>query len=202
MTLEMAYAPLDEMEQRSEDGRHYIEGICVPYGKMTTRVGPTPEVFERGAFADLVESGVKVKLTDYNHSRQRVPVGYSDGFEERPTGLWSRFRLNLTPEGQSAYANAAEGVYRGLSVGFHARAEEMRGGVRHVLRAKLDHVSLVEDPAYLEAEILALRGAQDWRAEYAWVLSTRPSGISLDITPQGGFAISIARSRRARAQHP
>jgi HK97 family phage prohead protease len=193
--LEMTYAPLDAMEQRSENDRHYIEGICVPYGKVTTRVGPMPEVFEPGAFSDLVSSGKQIKLTDYNHSPQRVPVGYSELFEERSAGLWSRFRLNRTPEGDSAHRNTTEGVYKGLSVGFHTRAAENRAGVRHVLSARLDHVSLVEDPAYLEAEILAVRGADDWRAAYSWVLDTRPARLTIDTSPKEGFTIAIARHR-------
>jgi len=197
--METTYAEPQQFETRSEDGRHYIEGICVPYGRVTTRVGPIPEVFERGAFADLVASGAKVKLTDYNHSRQRVPVGYSEVFEERATGLWSRFRLNRTPEGESARANATEGVYQGLSVGFVPRQHEMRDGVRHVTRARLDHVSLVEDPAYLEAEILAVRGAQAWRDEYSWALENIPTLAGLDMAPREGFTVAIARFRSRRA---
>lgn len=197
--METTYAEPQQFETRSEDGRHYIEGICVPYGRVTTRVGPVPEVFERGAFAELVASGAKVKLTDYNHSRQRVPVGYSEVFEERSTGLWSRFRLNRTPEGESARANATEGVYQGLSVGFIARQHEMRDGVRHVMQARLDHVSLVEDPAYLEAEILAVRGAQPWREQYSWVLDNIPALTGVDSAPREGFTVAIARFRSRRA---
>ena len=156
--METTYAEPQAFETRSENGAHYIEGICVPYGRITTRVGPVPEVFERGAFTGLLAGSSKVKLTDYNHSRQRVPVGYSELFEDRAAGLWARFKINNTPEGESARANAREGVYQGLSVGFIARQHEMRDGVRHVTSAHLDHVSLVEDPAYLEAEILAVRG--------------------------------------------
>jgi HK97 family phage prohead protease len=197
--METTYAEPQLFEQRSEGDRHYIEGICVPYGRVTTRVGPTPEVFERGAFADLVASARKVKLTDYNHSHQRVPVGYSEEFQDRDAGLWCRFRLNRTPEGESARANATEGVYQGLSVGFIARQHEMRSGVRHVTSARLDHVSLVEDPAYLEAEILAVRGAQPWREAYSWVLESRPEILGIDSAPPQGFAIAIARIRSRRA---
>lgn len=197
--METTYAEPQAFEQRSEGDRHYIEGICVPYGRVTTRVGPVPEMFERGAFGDLAASGAKVKLTDYNHSRQRVPVAYSERFEERAAGLWGRFRVNNTPEGRSAVENAQEGVYAGLSVGFIARKHEMRDGVRHVLSARLDHVSLVEDPAYLEAEILAVRGAQPWREAYSWVLDSLPEISGLDSAPQQGFAVAIARFRSRRA---
>lgn len=197
--METTYAEPQYFEQRSEGNRHYIEGICVPYGRVTNRVGPVPEIFERGAFAELVASGAKVKLTDYNHSRQRVPVGYSEKFEERATGLWSRFRLNQTPEGESARANAQEGVYQGLSVGFIPHREEMREGVRHVTAARLDHVSLVEDPAYLEAEILAVRGAQDGLAAYQWMLRVPDMSLPLDTAPREGFTIAITRLRSRRA---
>ncbi len=198
--MDTTYAEPQAFEIRAaEDGTHYIEGICVPYGKVTTRVGPVPELFERGAFAELVASGAKVKLTDYSHHPQRVPVGYSQVFEERAAGLWSRFRINRTPEGESAVANTREGVYAGLSVGFIAREHVMRDGVRHVTSARLDHVSLVEDPAYREAEILAVRGAQPWREAYSWMLSPLPEFSGVDSAPPEGFTIAIARFRSRRA---
>lgn len=179
--METTFVPLDAVELRAgDDGRHFIEGICVPFDRPTDRAGSIPEMFTRGAFADLLASKARVKLTDYNHSMQRVPVGYSNAFEERSTGLWARFRLNKTPEGESARANAEEGVYRGLSVGFIPRAEERRNGVRVITAARLDHVSLVEDPAYDDAEILSVRSADDLaalRAAFApldLVIDTRP----------------------------
>lgn len=196
--METTYAEPQLFETRSEGDRHFIEGICVPYGRVTNRVGPVPEQFERGAFSDLLASGAKVKLTDYNHARGRVPVGYSEQFEDRPGGLWCRFRLNLTPEGHSAHANALEGVYQGLSVGFIARQHEMREGVRHVTSAKLDHVSLVEDPAYVEAEILAVRGAQQSLEQYFRLLTPAPDISGVDRAPQGGFTYAIARIRTRR----
>jgi HK97 family phage prohead protease len=193
--METTYAEPQQFEQRSEDGRHYIEGICVPYGRVSNRVGPTPEVFEPGAFRSLVESGGRVKLTDYNHSRQRVPVGYSEKFEERSAGLWARFRLNRTPEGESARANAQEGVYQGLSVGFLPKLDDVTDGVRHIRAAHLDHVSLVEDPAYLEAEILAVRNAGNALAKYEWILRPTDLSVGIDTAPPEGFTVAIARLR-------
>ncbi|MFB7252289.1 HK97 family phage prohead protease [Microbacterium sp. NPDC056234] len=188
------YIDPNALHTRSADGRHYIEGICVPYQRITHSAGPVPEQFEPGAFSDLLASRARVKLTDYNHSRERVPVGYSEAFEERPTGLWARFRLNRTPEGDSAHANAVEGVYRGLSVGFVARQHEIRSGVRHVLKARLDHVSLVETPAYAEAEILAVRGARFDPEPYRRLL-TPPRYTPTPSMPEGGLVAAVARLR-------
>jgi len=194
MTLETTFVPLDTMEIRSQDDRHYIEGICVPWGTRTDRV-EVPEVFDRGAFPGLIEDRPRVKLTDYNHSASRVPVGYSTTFEDREAGLWARFRLNNTPEGRSAHENSVEGVYGGLSIGFIARSHEMRGGVRHVTSARLDHVSLVEVPAYEDAVITAMRGVldaeiADWRA----LANRAPVAIDTrDRTPQNLLMMNYRR---------
>jgi len=196
--METAYAEPQEFVTRSEGDRHYIEGLCVPYGKITHRAGPTPEQFERGAFAALLASGGRVKLTDYNHAEKRVPVGYSEALEDRPAGLWGRFRLNRTPEGTSAHANAAEGVYQGLSVGFIAKKAEMRGGVRHVLQAHLDHVSLVEDPAYSEAEILAVRSTGVDLEPFRALIAPPDALQGLDIEMPGSLTIAIAQLRSRR----
>lgn len=167
------------IELRSEDDRHYIEGYAVPWGKITDRA-PMRECFERGAFADLVSSRAKVKLTDYNHSRDRVPVGYSSAVEDRAEGLWMRFRLNRTPEGRSALENSLEDVYQGFSVGFIARADDIRDGVRHVTSARLDHVSLVTEPAYADAKILAVRGAELADDLSRWRNLAAPRNLTID----------------------
>lgn len=194
MTLETTYIPLSDMEIRSSEDRHYIEGICVPWGRRTDRVA-VPEIFDRGAFGDLVAAGAKVKLTDYNHSRDRVPVGYSSAFEDREAGLWARFRLNNTPEGRSAHENSLEGVYGGLSVGFIARADRVVDGVRHVTAARLDHVSLVEVPAYEDAVITLTRGALDAEiAELRELANRRLPAI--DTTPRTLQTLLMADIRR------
>lgn len=193
--METRYVSMESMEIRAEDGRHYIEGICVPYGVVTDKA-PRREMFERGAFRDLLaKAGTKIKLKDYNHSGQRVPVGYSATFQDREQGLWARFRLNNTPEGESARLNALDGVYQGLSVGFLARAEENRAGVRVVTDAWLDHVSLVEDPAYDDARILDVRAAADWRQEFAWMRDRSGLLIPTPETSQAPFSVAVSRMR-------
>lgn len=185
------------IELRSEDDRHYVEGYAVPWGKVTHRA-PTPECFERGAFADLVASRAKVKLTDYNHSRDRVPVGYSAAVEDRADGLWMRFRLNRTPEGQSALDNTLDDVYQGFSVGFIARADEMRDGVRHVTSARLDHVSLVTEPAYTDARILAVRSADVADELARWRALAAPRTLTIDTHDRELQNLLMAKfSRRA-----
>lgn len=194
MSLETAFVPLTDMELRSTDNQHYISGIAVPWGRRTDRAA-IPEIFDRGAFDDLLRSDAKVKLTDYNHSRNRIPVGHSVAVEDRDAGLWVRFRFNRTPEGESARLNSEEGVYGGLSVGFIARADTMIDGVRHVRSARLDHVSLVETPAYEEAVILDVRSALD--AEIAeWRALIARNSAPIDINRHMSQNVISAKIRR------
>jgi HK97 family phage prohead protease len=189
-------AEIDALEVRTVADRHVLEGICVPYGAVTTKAGPVPEQFAAGAFAELVASRAPVKLTDYNHSRTRISVGRSASFEERAAGLWGRFQINRTPEGESAFQNLSEGVYGGLSIGFLPVREEQRGGVRTITQARLHHVSLVEEPAYDDAVLLSLRGQsadpiEPWRWIYEPVQRT-----SIDIEPRKSFTEIMAGIQR------
>lgn len=191
--LETTYTPLQGLEVRSVGDRHVLEGICVPYDAPTLQAGPRPEIFVMGAFRDLVASVArKVRLIDYNHSRSRISVGTATALEERSQGLWGRFQMHRTPEGEGAFANVQEGVYSGLSIGFKARAEEDRAGVRAVTSAWLDHVSLVEEPAYKEAIILATRGTDsDVWAQYRAAM--QPAQV--DVLPDVDFTQLMARFR-------
>lgn len=192
--METTTVALEDIEVRSEDGRHYLEGIAVPWGKRTDKVA-VPELFERGAFDDLVSSGATVKLTARNHEREHFPVGYSTAIEDTPEGLWLRWRLNNTPQGRDAHENLVEGVYGGLSIGFITRGDEMVSGVRHVKSARLHHVSLVEEPAYTDAVITALRSAQ--MDELAvWRQIAAPRELAIDIRDRGSQTLLMAKFRR------
>lgn len=190
MTMETTFIPADALEIRtSSDGRHELEGLCVPFGVRTDKVGPIPEMFVRGAFDDLDAARAKIRLTDENHSGSRRPVGVATVLEQRSAGLWGRFRFYNTPEGRAAFENVAEETYGGLSIGFVATAEAFVDGVRNVTRAMLHHVSLVDRPAYDDAVIVAVRSAAD---EYDWLRNPpRP----IDIPDLGELSLVIARTR-------
>ena len=148
-----------------------MELLCVPYDVVTTWVDlpgyPGGERFARGAFAALVAGGPRawgrVRLTD-SHTEGTRPVGVGIGFVETTYGLVGRFRIYDTPEGRSGWENVREGTYGGASVGSNAdpkvmsagRVPSPRGDVREVRRARLDHVSLVDVPAYVGAGVMAL----------------------------------------------
>lgn len=167
--METTYVDFRSLEVRETDGHHELYGICVPYGVETRRAGPRPERFRAGAFAAAIAGGARVRLTDENHAKGRRPVGVATHLEERADGLVGRFRFYDTDEGRNAYANVKEETYGGLSIGFACVKDAVIAGVREVQEARLFHVSLVDEPAYEDAQILALREAKhDYAAAAKW----------------------------------
>jgi HK97 family phage prohead protease len=163
--METTFVPVDSLEARDAGaGVHELEGLCVPYDVPTTKAGPRPEVFRRGAFASVVTAAGKVRLTDNNHAGDsRRPVGVAselvEAVRDGRAGLWGRFRFYNTPEGRAAFENVREETYGGLSIGFVSVREDVRDGVRNVLEARLHHVSLVDEPAYDDAQVVSVRSA-------------------------------------------
>lgn len=145
--------------------RHMVDLLCVPWDAVSMltehRHG---EMFRRGAFHALVtnpQAWPKIRLTD-SHApmSERRPVAKAVEFSDEPDGLWARFQMFDTPTGREAWENLSEGTYGGASIGFEAtEATPGVGGVREIRAAKLHHVSLVDEPAYQEAKVLALRRA-------------------------------------------
>jgi len=148
------------MELR-RSGDHTLDGICVPYGVTTLKAGyPHGERFLSGAFADVATSRVKIRLTDVHDDTGRRPLGVATEFRDTDEGLFGSFRFYNTPEGRGGWENTIEETYGGLSVGFMP-VQEQRGedGAREIVKARLFHVSLVDEPAYEDARILAVRSA-------------------------------------------
>lgn len=174
-TAETATVALEVRDVATDDGRHTLEALCVPYETPTYAVsvpGHRGEVFARDAFSGLLsapQTWPKVRLTDsHTDTSARRPVAKAVDFRDSPEGLIGRFQFFNTPEGRGAWENVTEGTYGGLSVGFIALTEGTRsGGLREVRSARLHHVSLVDEPAYREARILATRAEDEAMAELA-----------------------------------
>jgi HK97 family phage prohead protease len=143
-------------------GEHGLEGICVPYNVTTLKAGHVRgERFLPGAFAELDQRS-KIRLTDSHlEAEQRRPVGVGTEFRDTPQGLFGAFRFYDTPEGRGARENVLEETYGGLSVGFVPVAERVGDdGAREIVKARLFHVSLVDEPAYDDARVLAVRSSK------------------------------------------
>lgn len=174
-SAETATIALEVRDVGTTDDRHTLEALCVPYETPTYAVsvpGHRGEVFARSAFAGLLsapQTWPKVRLTDsHTDTAARRPVAKATEFVDTDAGLVGRFQFFNTPEGRGAWENVVENTYGGLSIGFVATDEGKRaGGLREVRSARLHHVSLVDEPAYREARILATRAEDEARDELA-----------------------------------
>lgn len=177
MPAEAIQFPLEMRRAEGGGGKHILTGLCVPYNRVTMNVAATRgEKFAPGAFATAPAAASKIRLTDsHQPGEARRPVGVATALQDAPDGLYGTFRFYDTPEGRGAWENVQEGTYGGLSVGFHvvkARTSVL-DGCREVLEARLYHVSLVDEPAYEDAKVLAVRAADSLLEERVTALLGR-----------------------------
>jgi HK97 family phage prohead protease len=121
------------------------------------------ESFQRGAFDGIESHAGRVRV-----NREHVlgdTVGKVVGFEPSHTvGLWTRTKIASTPRGDETLALAEEDMIS-ASVGYRIEKHEdvdvnKRTKTRRVLKAFLDHLAMVEAPAYSGAQVLAVRAEQ------------------------------------------
>lgn len=141
------------------------------------------EVFTRGAFDGLEKRPNRVRV-NRDHDPQRT-VGKMQAAVNSDAGLVARLRISQTPLGDETLALADDDVLA-PSVGFACGGAGQRFihnpattagsnrlmdripaehrdalGVRRILKAFLDHISMEVDQAYDGARVLAVRSAMD-----------------------------------------
>lgn len=199
MSMESTLIPIDAFEARDADGQHEITCIAVPYGKITHKaaISMKGEMFAPGSMASAVAHPDKIRLRSHDHSLDKhLPVGVASELQDRPEGLWARFRLYNTPEGRAAYEHVKEGVYGGVSVGFVAVKERVVDGIREILEGLTHHVSLAEEPAYDEAALLSLRASHTPDLS-AWEKYARPPEVDLSMAASMSLTAQLRQMMRA-----
>ena len=150
------------------DGRTLV-GPLLPWGveaRVLDRGRLVVETFERGALAG--NDPARVPLTA-RHPRdaETLPIGRTVELTERADAAWGAWHVSKTALGDEVLELARDGVPLGLSVGFI----ELPGGSRWTAdrkrvtrtRAALDHVAVVRQGAYMGAEVVGVRAAEDTR---------------------------------------
>lgn len=144
-----------------EQNKRIITVIAVPYdeparvaidGQLWT------EVFDASAFRSL--SAAETVRVNRDHLSSNV-VGKVVGVNPSdPRGLITELRIARTTLGDETLALADDDCLS-ASIGFQIRPDgeirNSRARTRRVTRARLDHVSLVADPAYRGAKVLSVR---------------------------------------------
>ena len=133
-----------------DDEKRIVEGLAVPYN-VDTNVGPYIERFAQDSISEDV-SEVKLKF-----GHEGLPIGKV--FEGRNTeeGFVISAKISETAQGNDVYTLIRDGVLNKFSVGFIPVESDRDGDtvVRNLVSLK--EVSVVEQPAYSDAEILTVR---------------------------------------------
>jgi uncharacterized protein len=156
------------------DGRT-LEGRIVPYGEAIALDDNTREAFARGAFADVDPASVVLL---WQHDRA-APIGRMTELREADDGAYGTFRLANTDRAREAQSLMADGIVRGLSVGFQADQTETIRGVTTHTRARLRETSLVTFPAYPTAGVLAVRKEDEMEETIAPVEEVTTEALDL-----------------------
>lgn len=138
--------------------------VAVPYDKstlVTFRGRVWEESFARSAFNGIEERAGRVRVN--REHRKGNTVGKAIRFApDSEEGLVTDLKIAETPAGDESLALAAEDMISS-SVGFGVRGSDQELDPRpepprrYIRRAFLDHIALVEDPAYDDAGVLAVR---------------------------------------------
>jgi HK97 family phage prohead protease len=140
-----------------------IDLIAVPYEQETDvlwRGELWREVFDRAAFTGIEDHAGRVRV-NREHVRGDT-VGKVVAFDaSHPDGLLARVKIAQTSRGDETLALAEEDMIS-ASVGYRVKtpsdvALNRRTKVRRVLKGFLDHLAMVESPAYVGAQVLAVR---------------------------------------------
>jgi HK97 family phage prohead protease len=161
------------------DGRT-LEGRIVPYDEVIT-LGDGQEAFAPGVFSE-VEPGDVVLLWQHDTT---APIGRMTTLREESDGAYGIFRLADTDRAREARSLIADGILRGLSVGFQPDQTRSVKGVRTHMKAKLRETSLVTFPAYPTAGVLAVREEERMEepAPDVQVIEETPPAPVVDLVP-------------------
>jgi phage head maturation protease len=137
--------------------------IAVPYESpalVPYRGDIWNEVFERSAFADIKHVRPGRIRANRGHNRGLTVGKAVKFFPDRTEGLVADVYISDTDLGRETL-QLAEDDCLSASVGFGLRSGGQRleplTKTRRITAAKLDHVAFVEDPAYADANVLAVR---------------------------------------------
>jgi HK97 family phage prohead protease len=156
-------------DARSPDART-LELCIVPYS-ISTEVADGPEskpyqeLFRSGVFREQVEQAQRTPLRIWLNCEHRRGadhvIGHAVGLLDLPGGLYGSFRVHDGIEGDEALAMVRDGVLTGVSMQATPLRSRTLDGVTERLRAHLNGVSLVGQPAYADAKVLGIR--RGWR---------------------------------------
>jgi phage head maturation protease len=147
-----------------------ITVIAVPYEQPASvfyRGEPWEEVFSRSAFDGIEKRPNRVRV-NREHVRGDTVGKAVSFYPSRTEGLVADLKIAKTLRGDDTLA-LAEDDCLSSSVGFSVLPSDQmldrQTHTRRINKAWLDHIGLVEDPAYAGADVLGVRDALNSRTD-------------------------------------
>ncbi|GJJ22290.1 HK97 family phage prohead protease [Mycolicibacterium mageritense] len=139
-----------------------ITVVAVPYEQpalVEYRSELWNELFERGSLDSVAGAPHRVRA-NRDHNKSRTIGKVTRFWPEREEGLVAEVRVAKTPLGDETLALADDDCLS-ASVGFGVRPSDQtldrKTMTRRIKAAYLDHLSFVESPAYVGAQVLSVR---------------------------------------------
>lgn len=157
--------------QAADTERRIIAGRVMEYGAVGhTSAGPV--IFEHGSIQ--IPSVAKIKLLAQHDSNN--PIGRAQSFSNDGDFINASFKISASAKGTDYLTLASEDLISGLSVGVEVVSSYPKDGTIMVTSAIMKEVSLVESPAYENAQVtkVAASAENNPTTESEAVMSTAP----------------------------
>lgn len=141
--------------ESADNERRVIAGKIVPYEAVgNTSAGPV--VFAK----DSIEIGDPGKIKMLLQHEASKPIGRMMKFNKAEDGIYASFKISNSMQGQDALTLASEALIDGLSVGVEVTKSMQKKDYIYVTKATLKEVSLVETPAFSEAQVTKVAASE------------------------------------------
>lgn len=151
---------LKGLHDPDEDGPNI--GRFSGYASTFGNIDRTDDVIEKGAFTESLEDlrsrDRQIRMLS-QHDRFELIGGFPPGMaREDDRGLFVEGNINLdTIKGAESFSLMKQGVLTDLSIGFIPVESERIDGINHITKIELFEISLVTEPANIEARITAIK---------------------------------------------
>ena len=141
--------------ESADTERRIIAGKIVPYESVgSTSAGPV--MFAK----DSIDIGDPGKIKMLMQHKADKPIGRMQKFQKAEDGIYASFKISASMQGQDALVLAAEDLISGMSVGVEVIKSQQKKDYIYVTKAQLKEVSLVESPAFTEAQVTKVAASE------------------------------------------
>jgi HK97 family phage prohead protease/HK97 family phage major capsid protein len=162
--------------ESADTERRVIAGKIVPY-EVVGNTSAGPVVFAK----DSIDIGDPGKIKMLMQHKADMPIGRMQKFQKAEDGIYASFKISSSMSGQNALVLAQEQLIDGLSVGVEVSGSKQTKDYLYVTKATLKEVSLVETPAFAEANVTKVAASE---SETDSTPTTTESEAILDTTPE------------------